>query len=69
MPAHDPSRRTVTAAALAARLRASVRTARRVWAEPRSLFEARSLSSSKPWQAEGVSRSTWYRRRQIRNAP
>jgi len=41
MPAHDPTRRTLSAAALAAHLKRSARTARRVWTEPRAEFEAR----------------------------
>jgi len=63
MAAHDPTRRTISATALAARLKTSVRTARRVWAESRCHFEARSLSRQRPWEAEGMSRRTWYRRR------
>ena len=63
MPAHDPTRRTISAAALAARLGTSVSTARRVWAEPRALYEARSLARQQPWKLEGISRSTWYARR------
>jgi hypothetical protein len=63
MPAHEPSRRPITAAALAARLNSSVRTAQRAWAEPRAQYEARSLSRQKPWEVEGVPRSTWWRRR------
>jgi len=32
-------------------------------ARPRAEYEARSLSSTKPWEAEGVSRRTWERKR------
>src|SRR4051794_30162849 len=28
----------------------------------RDLYEAESLSRAKPWEAEGISRATWYRR-------
>ena len=30
---------------------------------PRADYEANSLSRAKPWEAEGMSRRTWYRRR------
>lgn len=33
-------------------------------AKPRAEYEASSLSAAKPWQAEEVSRATWYRRRE-----
>src|SRR6476659_5317502 len=33
-------------------------------AKPRQTYEAASLSSRKPWLAEGVSRATWYRKRE-----
>ena len=31
---------------------------------PRSIYEAQALSQSKPWEAEGISRATWYRNRE-----
>jgi hypothetical protein len=31
--------------------------------QPRADYEARSISRLKPWESEGVSRATWYRRR------
>lgn len=31
-------------------------------AKPRAKYEAESLMKTKPWQAEGISRRTWYRR-------
>ncbi|HWJ72928.1 MAG TPA: hypothetical protein VNX29_07165 [Kaistia sp.] len=34
--------------------------------KPRSVFEAESLAKSQPWIAQGVSRATWFRRRQHR---
>jgi hypothetical protein len=61
----DPTRRTISAASLATSLNKSVRTARRVWAEPRHLYEARSRARQRPWEADGVSRATWYRRRRL----
>jgi hypothetical protein len=35
----------------------------------RADYEARSLSKAKPWEAEGISRRTWYRRQQQTVAP
>ena len=32
-------------------------------AKPRAQYEAESLARIKPWEAEGISRRTWYRRR------
>jgi hypothetical protein len=32
--------------------------------KPRKVYEGRSASASKPWEAEGISRRTWYRRQQ-----
>lgn len=32
-------------------------------AKPRALYEAESINRTKPWQAEGISRATWYRRK------
>ncbi len=32
-------------------------------AVPRAEYEAKSLAQRKPWQAQGISRATWYRRR------
>ena len=64
MTAARPRRRKrLSAAELAARLGCSERTARRYQAEPRQEFEQRSLERQQPWQAEGISRSTWFRRR------
>jgi hypothetical protein len=44
----------------AARKRARRRAAGAV---PRSEYESNSISRQRPWEAEGISRSTWYRRR------
>ncbi len=46
------------------RARAAAKRAARN-AVPRSVYLARSLSQTQPWQAEGVSRRTWYRRRKV----
>ena len=61
--ARERSRRPFSLAKLANKLGVSLRQARRLWAEPRSEYEARSLARLTPWQAEGISRATWYRRR------
>ena len=66
--ARERSRRTFSLAKLATMLGVSRRQARRLWAEPRSEYEARSLARRKPWVAEGISRATWYRRRRKRGA-
>ena len=62
MAAHEPTRRPLSAAELALRLGTSVRTARRVWAEPRAEYVRRSLMRTAPWRSQGISRATWYRR-------
>lgn len=31
---------------------------------PRAIYEAAAVSKQKPWEAEGISRATWYRRRE-----
>lgn len=41
----------------------SERTIRRYLAEDRADYLARSLERIAPWIAEGISRSTWFRRR------
>lgn len=30
--------------------------------KPRKVYEGQSISAAKPWEAEGISRRTWYRR-------
>lgn len=40
----------------------STRTVQRIFAEPREQYLAKSLSKSKPWEALGMSRATWYRK-------
>ena len=63
MAAHDATKRSITAEALARHLKTSVRTARRIWAEPRADYELRSAARNEPWRLEGISRATWFRRR------
>jgi hypothetical protein len=36
---------------------------RALGAMPRPAYEANALSRAKPWEAQGISRRTWYRRR------
>ena len=33
-------------------------------AVPRSVYETQAISQAKPWEDEGISRATWYRRRE-----
>ena len=33
-------------------------------AKPRKIYEEQSISNAMPWVSEGISRATWYRRRQ-----
>jgi predicted ArsR family transcriptional regulator len=55
-------RRPGSARELAARLGISPRAVRRYIAEPRALYEASAATKGAPWQLEGISRATWYRR-------
>jgi len=64
MSALKPTKRpgNKTAAEWAKEYGVSVRTVMRLRAQPRAEYEAQSISRLKPWEAEGVSRATWYRR-------
>jgi hypothetical protein len=42
---------------------ADERRRRRKGAKPRAEYEAGSISKAKPWEAQGISRKTWYKRR------
>jgi adenine/guanine phosphoribosyltransferase-like PRPP-binding protein len=55
-------RKNTTAAALAKRLGVNIKTVYKYTAVPRAEYEAKSLASSKPWKALGMSRATWYRK-------
>ena len=35
----------------------------------RAEYESQSLNRQKPWETEGVSRATWYRRHGVRQVP
>jgi len=63
MSARNPIKRSKTARELSELTGKSQRTIRRYFAQPRADYEEQSLSRAKPWEAEGVSRATWYRRR------
>lgn len=63
MAAKHRCARKVSAAEAARRFGVSERTVRRVMALPREEYEAASLARRRPWEAEGISRATWYRRR------
>lgn len=62
MAAERPARRTHTAAELAKKLGCDPRTVRRYMALPREQYLSSALSRSKPWEALGISRATWYRK-------
>lgn len=65
-PMKRPGNRTAEEVGKAVGL--SARTVRRHVAQPRADWLAEnSARRTKPWEAEGVSRATWYRRR--KNAP
>jgi IS30 family transposase len=53
---------TATAREIAAAIGKSVRTIQRHMAQPRAEYEANSISKAKPWESQGISRATWYRR-------
>jgi DNA-binding CsgD family transcriptional regulator len=62
MGAIKQTKRKKTARELAAKLNVSERTVRRYIAISRSEYEANSITRAKPWEAMGMSRSTWYRK-------
>lgn len=55
-------KRPMTARAMAEQFNCSISTIMRAVALPRAEYLANSLSRSKPWEALGISRATWYRR-------
>jgi FixJ family two-component response regulator len=55
-------RKQRTAREIAERLGISSRTVQRYISRPRAEYEANSLSRTRPWEAMGISRRTWYRR-------
>lgn len=63
MGAIKPTKRKKTAREIAAKLDVSERTVRRYIALPRAEWEAaNTISRDKPWEALGISRTTWYRK-------
>ena len=62
MTARNPIKRSKTARELSELTGKSERTIRHYFAQPRADYEAQSLARTKPWESEGVSRATWYRR-------
>lgn len=54
-------RKQRTAREIAEKCGLSIRTVQRHISRPRAEYLANSLSRSKPWEALGVSRATWYR--------
>lgn len=57
-----PMRKNTTASELAKRLGVNIKTVYKYTAVPRAEYEANGISRSKPWEAFGISRATWYRR-------
>ena len=55
--------RAISVQSLANKVGVSARTIRRYAARSRQEYEAESLERSAPWDIEGVSRATWFRRR------
>lgn len=66
---HHPMRKNTTAAELAKRLGVNIKTVYKYTALPRAEYEANSLTRSKPWEAVGMSRATWYRKGKPLQAP
>lgn len=57
------AKRPMTAKAMAEQFGVSMRTVQRIFAQPRAEFLAEhTISRTKPWEALGMSRATWYRR-------
>lgn len=50
----------MTAKAMAEKFGVSQRTVQRIFAQPREEYLANSISRAKPWEALGMSRSSWY---------
>ena len=69
MTAERPERRKHTAAELAKKFGCDPRTVRRYIALPRAEYLAQSMTRSKPWEALGMSRTTWYRKGKPLEAP
>lgn len=53
--------RTKKASQIAAAVGCCERTVRNWWAQPRAEYLANSITQSKPWEAIGMSRRSWYR--------
>ena len=56
------AKRPTTAREMAERFNCSVSTVMRAIALPREEYLANALTRSKPWEALGMSRATWYRK-------
>ena len=55
-------KRQFTASELAEKWGVHTSTVRRHVAQPRAEYLAQALTRSKPWEALGMSRATWYRK-------
>lgn len=56
-----PMRKDTTAAELAKKLGVNIKTVYKYTAVPRQEYLASAMARSKPWEAVGMSRATWYR--------
>ena len=56
------AKRPMTARKMAEQFNCSISGSMRSIALPRAEYEANSLMRSKPWEALGMSRATWYRK-------
>ena len=52
----------MTAKKMAEKFGVSIRTVQNIFSQPREEYLANALSRSKPWEALGMSRATWYRK-------
>lgn len=55
-------KRPMTARKMAEKFGVSARTVQRIFSQPREEYLANALSRTKPWEALGMSRATWYRK-------
>jgi len=62
MAAIHPINRKFKAKELAKKWNVTERTVRNYIAQPREEYLANALTRTKPWEAMGISRATWYNR-------
>lgn len=57
-----PMRKGTTAKDLAKKMGVNVKTVVKYTSQPRADYIANSISRAKPWEALGMSRTSWYRK-------